>query len=106
MSTIKAPVDQLDRMAHDLSRELADLPDDTPNDTPVADPVDRAEMRSRLEHQARNRARLEQRLREVEAARDRVADGSWGTCEVCGEQIQSGRLEALPMTATCISCAE
>ncbi|TLM87512.1 TraR/DksA C4-type zinc finger protein [Pseudarthrobacter sp. NamE5] len=41
-------------------------------------------------------------LDHVEAALARIADGTYGTCAVCGEDIAEGRLEARPWTAFCI----
>jgi DnaK suppressor protein len=38
----------------------------------------------------------------VRRARQRVADGSYGTCEVCGESIPEGRLEARPWATRCV----
>lgn len=42
---------------------------------------------------------------DLDRASDRIADGSYGTCAVCGDPIGAERLEALPATATCIRCA-
>ena len=47
----------------------------------------------------------EARLVEVDAALARVAGGSYGTCERCGEPIPDERLEARPAAATCVACA-
>jgi RNA polymerase-binding transcription factor DksA len=44
-------------------------------------------------------------LAEVEAALGRLDDGSYGTCEVCGEPIPPARLEARPVARTHIDCA-
>jgi RNA polymerase-binding transcription factor DksA len=44
-------------------------------------------------------------LAEIEAARGRLADGTYGTCEECGGPIGEGRLEARPTARTCIRCA-
>jgi DnaK suppressor protein len=44
-------------------------------------------------------------LAEIDAAEGRVADGSYGRCEVCGRPIAEGRLEARPVARTCVSCA-
>lgn len=44
-------------------------------------------------------------LSAVEAALEAHAVGSYGRCERCGEAIGAERLEALPATTTCISCA-
>lgn len=41
-------------------------------------------------------------LAQVRAARARVADGTYGTCEVCGEPIPQARLEARPWAGRCI----
>jgi DnaK suppressor protein len=44
-------------------------------------------------------------LAEVDAARARLADGTYGTCAECGGPIGEGRLEARPTARTCIRCA-
>lgn len=45
------------------------------------------------------------RLADLEQALARVADGSYGRCEICGEVIPVERLEARPATARCVGCA-
>jgi DnaK suppressor protein len=45
------------------------------------------------------------RLDEIDAATARVAEGTYGVCEVCGEQIPPGRLEARPVARTCTAHA-
>jgi RNA polymerase-binding transcription factor DksA len=42
-------------------------------------------------------------LDEVRRARARVADGTYGVCEVCGDPIPEGRLEARPWSTRCIT---
>lgn len=44
-------------------------------------------------------------LAELEAAERRVADGTYGVCETCGEPIAPARLEARPVARECIDCA-
>jgi DnaK suppressor protein len=46
-----------------------------------------------------------QQLVAVDDALVRVADGTYGFCEVCGLPIAAERLEAIPWAATCVSCA-
>jgi len=41
----------------------------------------------------------------IDAALDRVRQGSWGTCVKCGDEIEPKRLELLPETPFCASCA-
>ncbi len=44
-------------------------------------------------------------LAEIEAAQARLADGSYGICQVCGARISAGRLAARPAARTCVGCA-
>lgn len=44
-------------------------------------------------------------IEETEAALGRIADGTYGTCTSCGNEISEGRLESLPHVATCAKCA-
>ncbi len=41
------------------------------------------------------------RLDEIDAALSRIAEGTYGRCEVCGEPIAAARLDARPFTARC-----
>ncbi len=50
-------------------------------------------------------AKLRDTLGEVEQALHKLSDGSYGTCEGCGERIDPVRLEAMPATRFCINCA-
>ena len=40
----------------------------------------------------------------IEAALKRIADGSFGTCVGCGNEVQDQRLQALPWTQFCLRC--
>jgi DnaK suppressor protein len=44
-------------------------------------------------------------LRDIDAALQRIADGSYGSCEACGQPIAAERLAARPTARTCVSCA-
>ena len=41
----------------------------------------------------------------IDAALQRIADGTYGVCAECGEDIASARLKALPDAALCVTCA-
>lgn len=53
-----------------------------------------------------NLDRVSALLRAVRAALTRIADGSYGECQRCGEEIQPKRLAALPWAAFCLPCQE
>jgi RNA polymerase-binding transcription factor len=44
-------------------------------------------------------------LEEVRHARRRVADGTYGRCEVCGQPLPAERLEVRPWAVRCTSCS-
>jgi DnaK suppressor protein len=48
---------------------------------------------------------LKDALAEVVAALDRVEQGTYGRCVRCGKEISPARLEAMPATPLCITCA-
>jgi DnaK suppressor protein len=45
-------------------------------------------------------------LRNVRAALDRIADGAYGACLECDEEINPKRLHAMPWATLCIHCQE
>ena len=45
-------------------------------------------------------------LEAIEAALERVEDGTYGICIDCGNKITKPRLQAIPYTPYCITCAE
>jgi DnaK suppressor protein len=48
---------------------------------------------------------LEAELGDLDAALRKIDEGTYGTCEVCGKEIESERLEAMPGTRTCFEHA-
>ena len=44
-------------------------------------------------------------LERIDRALDKLAEGTYGTCDVCGEQIPPARLEAQPESAVCVNCS-
>lgn len=72
-------------------------------DTEEGDPDPNVQA-NKLENYAENAAvlgALETRYDDVRAALGRIDAGTYGTCEVGGEEIESDRLEADPAARTC-----
>lgn len=44
---------------------------------------------------------IDAKLSEIDAALERIAQGEYGVCEVCGREIGDERLEAVPATRFC-----
>ena len=49
--------------------------------------------------------KLQTVMADVDRALAKVDEGSYGTCDVCGEPIAEGRLEALPWATRCVKDA-
>lgn len=49
---------------------------------------------------------LENQLAEIDEALERIENGSYGTCSVCGNDIEEGRLNAYPAAQECIQHAK
>ncbi|MBY9073640.1 TraR/DksA C4-type zinc finger protein [Nocardioides sp. WL0053] len=48
---------------------------------------------------------LQVTLADVNRALEKLDDGTYGTCDVCGKPIGEGRLEALPWAVLCVDDA-
>jgi DnaK suppressor protein len=70
------------------------------------DEGDHAQASERLDLSFMTRERLAERINRLTAALERVIDGTYGQCEVCGRDIERNRLEALPEAARCLECQE
>lgn len=66
-----------------------------------ADPNDQADLMENYEENTAILKDLEIRYNDVVAALARIEDGTYGLCEVSGEQIEEDRLEADPAAKTC-----
>lgn len=80
----------------------------TPVGTDVAEAdenvaADRAED---LEERSATLADLETRYNAINRALAKIADGTYGVCEVSGEAIEAERLEVNPAARTCIAHKE
>jgi RNA polymerase-binding transcription factor DksA len=65
------------------------------------DVLDQATALDEYQENAAVLSDLEARYNQVLAALARIEDGSYGICEVGGEEIEAARLDADPAAATC-----
>ena len=47
-----------------------------------------------------------EKIRQLNEALRRIADETYGVCEICGEFIQETRLEIIPYATCCVACQE
>ena len=70
------------------------------------DALDEVQLAGERELAIRNLDRGSNLLRSVRGALARMADGSYGICLHCEEEIKPKRLDAVPWTKYCIRCQE
>lgn len=94
-----------------LEAKLKELSDALRNREDIAiektpDALDEVQLAGERELAIRNLDRESTLLRQVRGALARIADGSYGVCLHCEEDISPKRLNAVPQTAYCITCQE
>ncbi|MBR1912831.1 MAG: TraR/DksA family transcriptional regulator [Treponema sp.] len=82
------------------SEQLAKMVEtlETGDDADIAsDTIDRTLLNSLGEASA-------YRLQLIDGALDRIKQGKYGICLICGKEIPQARLEAIPYAGLCINC--
>src|SRR5437870_13786737 len=83
-----------------LSEEAAFDTDDLPDEIDLAS----SEYTQSMVFRLRDREKF--LLKKIDDALARIENGTFGTCEICEEEIAVKRLEARPLTTMCIRCKE
>ena len=68
--------------------------------------ADTAPHASETDAQAYRIKICDKRLAKIQTARLRLALGTFGLCEICGEEIPVERLEKIPFAHDCVACKE
>ncbi|GAA1653526.1 TraR/DksA family transcriptional regulator [Georgenia ruanii] len=98
-STTVARLAALDRSFEEVVAAATDANVDDEHDPEGATiGFERAQVAALREHG-------EQTLREIDAALERLEEGTYWTCTVCGGPIAPGRLAVRPTTTMCVGCA-
>jgi DnaK suppressor protein len=72
----------------------------------AAEDFDRLQQQMNREVAIRNLDRESKLLKEVQAAMNRVEEGTYGICLRCDEEIPEKRMKAVPWAAYCVGCQE
>ncbi|MEM8769671.1 MAG: RNA polymerase-binding protein DksA [Pseudomonadota bacterium] len=86
----------VDRTIHHLRDEASNFPDAN----------DRASQETEFGLELKTRDRERKLIRKIDAALERISQGTFGYCEKTGEEIGLGRLEARPITTMCLEAQE
>ena len=91
---LEALVEEANRSVGDLTEQKLNLPD----------AIDLASEESTRDFSIRLKDRERKLIYKIRKALGRLEDGTYGVCEVCGEDIAEKRLIARPVTTHCIDC--
>jgi DnaK suppressor protein len=99
LEAYRARLAQLEHTLADLAAEPASM--DSPDEEDAGDADGSNVERDRLAALALTARRG---IEGVQAALTRVAAGTYGVCERCGQRIPDARLEAVPEATHCVGC--
>jgi len=106
---LEAERNKLESEMEAIGQRNPSVPNDfeaTPNEKgKEADIGDQADHVEGFEENTSVMHELEVRYSEVLAALEQIKDGTYGTCDVCGEPISEARLAANPAATTCAAHA-
>jgi DnaK suppressor protein len=93
------------RWREDLYKQAAVTVTDLQEATVKAiDPADQASYEETLGFALRLRDRESRLIRKINESLVRIEEGTFGICDMCGENISIQRLKARPVTNFCITC--
>jgi len=75
-------------------------------DTGNSEEIDEAILEDRAKEESDiKKENIEKMQSQVKKALDKIEEGNYGICEVCGESIDKARLEAYPEATKCLRCS-
>jgi DnaK suppressor protein len=101
---------RLEGMRKRLTEELEQLKstvrpaDERREGSPFGKREEEATESFELEKRLTLEKRIREQLAEVEHTLQKFEDGTYGSCDNCGQPIDPARLEALPQASLCLNC--
>lgn len=103
--SLSAEVDRISREVETLESSIADVLRDS-GDGAGDDQADTGSKAFEREQEMGLLANTRESLFQTQRALARIDDGSYGTCESCGNAIGKLRLQAFPRATLCVSCKQ
>lgn len=94
-------LEEMRALLEEAEKTVSEMNSDTTN---FPDPNDRATQESDRTFELRIRDRERRLLNKIREALEKIDNGTFGVCEMCGEEISEARLKARPVTTYCIDC--
>jgi DnaK suppressor protein len=103
--TLQSESQRLREEIADAEMEIAELLRRSADDG-GEDQVDTGSKAFEREHEMSLAASHQEMLNQTERALSRIADGTYGVCESCGNPIGKARLLAFPRATLCVTCKQ
>ena len=97
---------KLENWKNDIFKESKETVENLQDSIAPADISDRATQESEKTLELRTRDRQRKLISKIDAALNRIENGTYGYCEVTGEPINIARLDARPVTTLSIEAQE
>lgn len=94
---------RLEELLSEAGKAVSGMSNDSVKEN-FPDPTDRASLETDRNFLLRVKDRERKLITKVKEALERIEDGGYGICEICGDGISEERLEARPVTTCCIEC--
>lgn len=98
----RARLEQMEQELEEKSRHANDSLEAYSESDDV--PADSAALAAERERDQMLVANIQQTLGQIDFALDRITDGEYGICEICGVEVPEDRLERIPWASTCVDC--
>jgi DnaK suppressor protein len=93
--------EDIDRSESDIASRLGDAVGDAGDDQ-----ADVGAKTYEREHELAMTHNARELLTQTERALERIDNGTYGTCQSCGEAIGKARLQAFPRAVLCVACKQ
>ncbi len=94
-------ISKISDLLNEAEKTVSEMTDGKEN---YPDPTDRASLEPDRNFELRIRDRERKLIAKMQEAIKRIDDGTYGICEMCGNPISEKRLQARPVTTSCIDC--
>ncbi|MCX5850843.1 MAG: RNA polymerase-binding protein DksA [Deltaproteobacteria bacterium] len=92
---------KINQLLNDAEKTVSEMTDGNEN---FPDFTDRASQESDRNFELRMRDRERKLIKKMREALTRIEEGTFGVCDLCGNDISEKRLMARPVTTLCIEC--
>lgn len=98
----------LNKQLNELLKKEKDIPVSSVVSVSGQEPdfTDQATFESDMDFNLHMKERENKLIFKIKEALERIENGTYGVCEVCGEKITESRLKARPVTTVCITCKQ